>query len=488
MRSRIDAFRWETTPLGPREDWPEALRCAMRLVLASAAPMALMAGEKGVMIYNDAYAAILGSRHPGLLGRPVLEFWPEAADLHRQVLQTCLRGGTLSLEAQETPVLRNGRLRPAWFDSEYSPVPDASGRPVGVLAASFDVTARMVAERDLAQSEAKFRTLADTMPQMVWSALPDGSHDYFNARWYEFTGVPQGSTFGEGWAEVFHADDQERAWERWRHSLATGEPYEVEYRLRHRSGVYRWTLGRALPMRDAGGHITRWFGTCTDIHEAKIAAEEREMVAQELSHRIKNIFSVLTGIIALAARAQPESKGFAEGLRGRIFAMGRAHDFVRPHSNASRPRAVQTSLRALVAELLAPFAPDGSGRISWQGEDATIDEGAATPLALLFHELGTNAAKYGALSADGGRVTIEGREEGGVYVLTWREKGGPPVSPPARLGFGSRLIGLSAEGQLGGQLKRDWPPEGHELELRVPLAALSRSARLQKQPPAAANA
>lgn len=109
----------------------------------------------------------------------------------------------------------------------------------------------------------------DTMPQMVWSTRPDGFHDYYNRRWYEFTGVPEGSTDGEGWNDIFHPDDQVEAWRKWREALATGDLYEIEYRLRRRDGVYRWVLGRALPVRDASGAIERWYGTCTDIDDLK---------------------------------------------------------------------------------------------------------------------------------------------------------------------------------------------------------------------------
>jgi len=123
-------------------------------------------------------------------------------------------------------------------------------------------------------SEPKFNAIADSIDQMIWSTTPDGQHDYFNRRWYEYTGVPEGSTDGEAWNGVFHPDDQERAWTAWRHSLETGEAYHIEYRLRHRSGRYRWVLGRARPVRDEAGEITRWYGTCTDIHETK-RAEER---------------------------------------------------------------------------------------------------------------------------------------------------------------------------------------------------------------------
>ncbi len=143
-----------------------------------------------------------------------------------------------------------------------------------------DITARKQSEEALRRGAAQFRQLADAMPQMVWVTRPDGYHEYFNQRWYEFTGVPEGSTDGEGWNAMFHPDEQERARSVWRHSLATGEPYEIEYRLRHHSGEYRWTLGRALPVRDEQGNIERWFGTCTDIHAIKQLMDERESLLQ----------------------------------------------------------------------------------------------------------------------------------------------------------------------------------------------------------------
>ena len=328
------------------------------------------------------------------------------------------------------------------------------------------------AQRALGDSESRFHTLADTMPQMVWSALPDGYHDYYNARWYEFTGAPEGSTDGEAWSGMFHPDDQERAWTSWRHSLTTGEPYQIEYRLRHRDGGYRWVLGRALPIRSEDGKITRWFGTCTDIHEQREAAEEREVIAQELSHRIKNIFAVISGLISFAARRRPELAGAAEDLRERIAALGRAHDFVRPHSRLSRP-VDQNSLHGLLDELFAPYQRDGAG-LHVTGDDLPIDDRAATPLALLFHELATNAAKYGALSADQGRVAIQVAIGPDAVTLDWTETGGPPVRPAATEGFGSKLIELSAMRQLGGTVTRDWRPEGLAVRIVLPAGALSR--------------
>jgi PAS domain S-box-containing protein len=330
------------------------------------------------------------------------------------------------------------------------------------------------ARRALTDSDSRFRTLADTMPQMVWSTLPDGFHDYYNARWYEFTGVPEGSTDGEGWNGMFHPDDQERAWARWRQSLTSGDPYEIEYRLRYRDGTYRWVLGRALPIRDGDGKIVRWFGTCTDIHEQKLTSEEREVISQELSHRIKNIFSVVSGLVAFSARAHPEFATIAADLRDRITALGRAHDFVRPHSPASMPAHHPNSLTGLLGELFKPYQVEGQGRVTVAGDDIAIDDRSATPLALLFHELATNATKYGALSVPDGWVTVTMGSDGEAVTLDWREQGGPAVSPPSGSGFGTQLMELSAVRQLGGTVARDWKSDGLDVKVMVPLAAFRR--------------
>ncbi len=154
---------------------------------------------------------------------------------------------------------------------------------------SFDISDLKRSEAALRESEARFRAITNSIDQMIWSTRPDGYHDYYNQRWYDYTGVPAGSTDGEEWNGMFHPDDQERAWSTWNHCLATGEPYHIEYRLRHRSGQYRWVLGRAQPVRDDAGNITRWFGTCTDIQDIvdarDVLARSREDLEREIVNR-----------------------------------------------------------------------------------------------------------------------------------------------------------------------------------------------------------
>jgi PAS domain S-box-containing protein len=311
---------------------------------------------------------------------------------------------------------------------------------------------------------------------MVWSTLPDGYHDYYNARWYDFTGVPPGSTDGEGWNGMFHPDDQERAWQEWKNCLATGEPYEIEYRLRHRSGEYRWTLGRAMPMRDEDGQIIRWIGSCTDIHDAKQYAAQNEILSRELSHRIKNIFAVIAGLIGLSARNDPGQKQFARRLQERVAALGRAHEFVRPHSSQSAPQRFPGRLHGVIREILAPYPALADGRILIEGDDVAVDDRGATPLALLVHELATNATKYGSLSVETGKVTVMTAAADGRMELRWQETGGPAIAAaPDHSGFGTVLSELSIVQQLGGTIDREWLPGGLVVTARIELARLVRS-------------
>ncbi len=157
----------------------------------------------------------------------------------------------------------------------------------------WGVSRKATAER-LRESEIKFRTITDAMPQMVWSCLPNGFHDYYNKKWYDFTGAGKGSTDGLRWPGLIHPDDRERASAKWDLCLKTLEDYEIEYRLKSHTGEYRWTLTRALPVRSADGEVLRWMGTCTDIHDQRLSAEELSKAKQEaeLANQMKSTFLV----------------------------------------------------------------------------------------------------------------------------------------------------------------------------------------------------
>jgi len=136
-------------------------------------------------------------------------------------------------------------------------------------------------QRDLEEAEQRFRAITESVPQLVWSTGADGHHDYFNARWSEYTGLTLAESEGQGWARALHPDDMDRTLRLWEEAVRSGEPYEVEYRYRRAAdGSYRWFLGRALPVKDASGRITRWFGSCTDIEEQKRDQDRERFLAE----------------------------------------------------------------------------------------------------------------------------------------------------------------------------------------------------------------
>ena len=138
-----------------------------------------------------------------------------------------------------------------------------------VASRCYESIERGRVERTLRESELQFRQLADAMPQIVFTAGPDGDVEYFNRQWYEYTGLPEGDASRASWEKVHTPDGMARVREAWPHAMRTGEPYEIEYELRRNDGAYRWHLGRALPIRDEAGRIVRWYGTNTDIHDRK---------------------------------------------------------------------------------------------------------------------------------------------------------------------------------------------------------------------------
>ena len=184
---------------------------------------------------------------------------------------------------------------------------------------------------------------------------------------------------------------------------------------------------------------------------------------------------MVSGLIGLSSRHDPSVRGFAKGLQERIAALGRAHEFARPHSEASRPTLGSSTLKGLHQELFRPYPAFDEGRIAVAGDDVAVDDRGATPISLVFHELATNAAKYGALSTASGRVDVEVTLTDASVRIAWCETGGPVIDgEPERTGFGTRLAEMSVSQQLGGVIHRDWKPFGLRVEIEVLIKRLSR--------------
>jgi PAS domain S-box-containing protein len=316
---------------------------------------------------------------------------------------------------------------------------------------------------ELERREQHLRALADSMPAIAWSADGEGNFDYFNRQLLEFTGDVSPQDGG-----AIHPDDFTSANAHWQECLRSGATYEIQHRIRRHDGEYRWMMARAMPVMGPDGRPVRWFGTAVDIHDAHLLSESRDLLARELSHRIKNIFAVVASLVSLSMRKRPEAKGFGEDLIGTLRALGRAHDYVRPAGGERR-----TSLHGMLEDLFVPYAIESRPRVRIHGDDARIAARAATPLALVFHELATNSAKYGALSAEDGTIDLTIADRGEAMMLHWVERGGPPPAEEFKEGFGSRLVEMSVTGQLGGHWQRRFEPDGLVCELTVSKDAIA---------------
>ncbi|WP_128891229.1 sensor histidine kinase [Erythrobacter sp. HKB08] len=325
--------------------------------------------------------------------------------------------------------------------------------------------ALVASEEREAQSE-KNRKFADAIPSLAFTATPDGRFDYINRRWREYTGWADDEYPAPGFPNI-HDEDRAATIEIWRKAVSSQEAFEAEFRYKRHDGVYRWMLARAVPAKTKSGRVLRWFGTLTDIDDLRTVSEQRDLLARELKHRIKNIFAVVGGLISLKSREWPEAAPFVEDITKTLATLGRAHDYVTP---ASEGRA--ETLHGLLGSLLDPYRVAKEPRLSIDGSDHPVGPKAATPLALVFHELATNSAKYGALSAPKGRVIIECRITDDTASILWSERGGPAVKPPETTGFGSRLIEMTVSSQLRGTLERDFGETGLVATLTIPTSSL----------------
>jgi PAS domain S-box-containing protein len=390
---------------------------------------------------NRAYRAFVG-RSDEIIGKPVRDVAPEAIQQGwGAVLDEVLRTGKPYFgDASPVRLRRQGQDAPEerLVDFIFQPMRGPDGQVEGILIQGSDVTDHRRTLERLRESEARFRTIADAMPQMVWSTRADGAHDYFNHQWYEFTGVPEGATDGDGWNGIFHSQDQAAARERWRHSLDTGETYEIEYRLRHHSGAYRWVLGRALPIRDASGAIVRWMGTCTDIHEQVLArellrAEDRrkdEFLAM-LAHELRNPLAPIASGVALLERVAGNEARVRQtaDLIGRQAAHLRSLvDDLMDVSGVARGlvtlKVERLDVRTVLADAVEQTRPlmDSKGHSLHMlvGPAPVPVMGDRKRLVQIFTNVLGNAAKY---TPPAGRVVLEAGSDGAKAVVRVRDNG-----------------------------------------------------------------
>lgn len=315
-----------------------------------------------------------------------------------------------------------------------------------------------------------------------WDHQPDRGRRFFDARAREILGLGERDDISV--ASLMERVDPrdrpevERALAAVLKPDRTG-PFDVEFRI---GSDPRWIscVGRSL-FED--GVCTRFFGVVRDVTEPHRLEDQRAYLAQELDHRVKNILSLAQAVADSTLRTAPDVRSARELLGGRLQALGRAHDvLLRARANAADLREVaRATLESAGADL---------ARVEIGGPPVPLGPRAALQLALAFHELTTNAGKYGALSGDAGRVALSWRVEPqpdavAEVCLMWEERGGPPVTPSKRKGFGTRVLVAATESALRGTVRLDAAPEGLRWSVRARLDDLAGAG--EPQPATQAN-
>ncbi|WP_066719715.1 sensor histidine kinase [Sphingomonas pituitosa] len=460
----IRDFDWSATSIGALAQWPQSLKSVTQMLLLSPVPIVLLWGEDGVMIYNDAYSEFAGSRHPALLGSKVREGWAEVADFNDNVMRVGLSGQTLAYREQELALQRRGKLEPVWMDLDYSPVLDESDTPAGVIAIVVETTQKVLAQRQLRESERRLRAFVEATSDAVYRMSPD---------WSELLHLDGGTFLAHAnqamrdWMQVYlHPEDRERVQAAIDQAVATRQPLELEHRVQQADGSIGWVASRAVPLTDEAGAIIEWFGAASDITEQRRTNEHLRLVINELNHRVKNTLAMVQAIAMRTFRAAPDLTVAQEQFAARLVALAQANDLL------TGERWAGASLREAIEQAVRPHQHDPA-RCVLSGVDVRISPKTALAMALAMHELSTNAVKYGAWSNERGQVAIGWSAVGDRLQLEWREQGGPPVAAPERRGFGSRLIERGLAGELGGRVTLYFEPEGLRCTVEAPLAAVA---------------
>jgi two-component sensor histidine kinase len=305
----------------------------------------------------------------------------------------------------------------------------------------------------------------------LWSWTVENDAFAMDEQGYALWGLPQTDrvTF-EDLSSRIHPADRDRVRAAFTATRAVEGSYEIDFRILLGDEI-RWVSARGLG-NDEGLHKGQMSGVFLDVTGRKQAEEGHELLAGEMSHRVKNLLAIAAGLTNLTSRSNTTVEEMAKELTERLTALGRAHDMVRPLPGHQGRAAL---LGDLIAVLLAPYDDSGafSGRIRVAVPRMGIGERTATTLALVIHELATNSLKYGSLSVDAGTLDVSGTTSDGEVCIVWTERGGPAVKPAGGDGYGSELLNRSVTRQLGGSLETDWSPEGVIVTLTLDTEKLS---------------
>ena len=357
---------------------------------------------------------------------------------------------------------------------EFDSLSDALGRASKLLALRTEQQRR--AEQELRSSEEHFRLLADSLPQLVWTAGPDGRIDYTSARRERYGAI--GRTDWEG---IIHPDDRRATAEAWLRASEAGVAYEMEHRLFALDKGYAWHLSRASPLLDAQGAIVRWYGTTTDIDDQKQREENIRDLMAEVNHRSRNLLAVAQAIARYGAANAKSMQEFEERYSNRLLGLAATQDLLTDRNWRGVP------LEALVRAQVGPVPSSREERFTSDGPMVLLSPSATQTLGLALHELSDNARKHGALSNDDGVVSLVWRiDTAGAepnFEMAWRERSGPRVNERRIPGFGSIVLERLTPAGLSASSTLSFEADGVAWRLIAPLKHVVRTGDGNSAPP-----
>jgi signal transduction histidine kinase/CheY-like chemotaxis protein len=325
---------------------------------------------------------------------------------------------------------------------------------------------RREAARSIEASEERFRAFVTTSFDVVYRMSPDW-REMRHLRGKDF--IPDTEGPRTGWlATYIHPDDQAQVMAAIEDAIRAKSVFELEHRVIRVDGTLGWTHSRAVPMLGGDGEIVEWFGAARDITDRKQAEETQILLVNELNHRVKNTLASVQAIVQHTLRSARNPAEFVESFGGRIQSLARVHALLTTTTWRG------ADLRDLIRDQLLQGAVDETRIAAW-GPSVHLEAQMALHLALVLHELGTNAQKHGALSVPSGSITIDWTVEDEALRLRWQERGSPPPSAPTRRGFGTTLIQQSMKG-AGGGAGMSVGHDGINWRITMPLPAASVAA------------
>jgi PAS domain S-box-containing protein len=496
MGALMRTHDWSTSSLGNPDTWPQALRTAVRLMLNTGHPMYIFWGEAGACLYNDAYRLSIGpERHPTSLGRPAREVWDEIWDIIGPQIEQVMAGrGATWHENQLVPITRNGRREDVYWTYSYSPIDDETARRGvgGVLVVCSETTRHVATERmlqarieerttllqSLRDSEALYRSAIAAGRMGAWETDFKTRTRTWSKEGMSLFGLSladgRGQVGGEAdeFALALHPDDRHLV--RRFHKLANEQDsFAAEYRIVRPDGAVLWLAGRGQVVdRAPDGKANRLINIVADITDRKSAEDHIQFLMREMTHRSKNLLTVVQSIARRTAKSTGSLDEFERRFGQRLQGLAASHDVLVNENWRGAP------LAELVREQLLPFVEAQSARVKLEGPPVVLTAQAAQAIGLAIHELATNAIKYGALSVAAGKVRVSWMADADApsqVRLTWAEQGGPPVHAPSHKGFGHMVIDDMIARALNGSVAMEFAPQGFHWTVSIPAANLVSS-------------